>query len=110
MVDITVLGSALSSIKTATEIAKIIKDSCDSLEKAEVKPKIAEMIIALADIKMELADVQNLLIDKDKNITDLEERLDTKQSLFWSKPYYLIKKEIRMMDHFVSLVMTLKTN
>jgi hypothetical protein len=53
MVDIAILGSALGSIKTATDIAKLIKNSGTSLEKAEVKLQVAELISSLADIKME---------------------------------------------------------
>ena len=92
MVDIAILGSALGSIKTATDIAKLIKDSGTSLEKAEVKLQIAELISSLADIKMELADVQNILIEKDQSIIDLQSQLNTKESVTWSKPYYFIEK------------------
>ncbi|WP_019030184.1 hypothetical protein [Colwellia piezophila] len=93
MVDIAILGSALSSIKTATDIAKLIKDSGTSLEKAEVKLQIAELISSLADIKMELADVQTILIEKDQNITELRNQLNTKESVVWSKPYYFVGQD-----------------
>lgn len=91
MLDIAVLGSALGSIKTATDIAKLIKDSGTSLEKAEVKLQIAELISSLADIKMELANVQTVLVEKDQNITDLKSKLNTKKSVVWSKPYYFLE-------------------
>ena len=90
MVDIALLGSALGSIKTATDIAKLIKDSGSSLEKAEIKLQIAELISSLADIKMELADVQTILMDKDQKIVELESKLNTKESVVWSKPYYFL--------------------
>lgn len=93
MVDIAILGSALGSIKTATDIAKLIKDSGSSLEQAEVKLQIAELISSLADIKMELADVQTVLIDKEQKISELEIKLKTKQSVIWSKPYYFTEKD-----------------
>jgi len=91
MVDIAILGSALGSIKTATDIAKLIKDSGTSLEKAEIKLQIADLISSLADIKMELANVQTVLIEKDQNITELKNQLNTKQSVVWSKPYYFVQ-------------------
>lgn len=90
MVDIAILGAALGSIKTATDIAKLIKDSGTSLEKAEIKLQIAELISSLADIKMELANVQSVLVEKDQNIIELENKLSTKESVSWSKPYYFI--------------------
>jgi len=92
MVDIAILGSALGSIKTATDIAKLIKYSGTSLENAEVKLQIADLISSLADIKMELADVQTILIEKDKNILALRDQLNTKESVIWSKPYYFVEK------------------
>lgn len=92
MLDIAILGSALGSIKTATEIAKLIKDSATSLENAEVKLQIAELISSLADIKMELADVQTVLIEKEQSILDLRSQLNTKKAVIWSKPYYFIEK------------------
>ncbi|QHJ13222.1 hypothetical protein FX988_03483 [Paraglaciecola mesophila] len=92
MVDIAILGSALGSIKTATDIAKLIKNSGTSLEQAEVKLQIAELISSLADIKMELADVQAILIEKDQFITELQTLLNMKESVVWSKPYYFVEK------------------
>lgn len=93
MLDIAILGSALGSIKTATDIAKLIKDSGTSLENAEVKLQIAELISSLADIKMELADVQSVLIEKDQCILDLRNQLNTKEAVIWSKPYYFVIKD-----------------
>ena len=92
MVDIATLGTALSSIKTATDIAKLIKNSGTSFEQAEVKLQIAELISSLADIKLELADVQSIIIEKDKAITKLTNQLSTQQSVVWSKPYYFVEK------------------
>ncbi|EPF1537125.1 hypothetical protein ACSQRU_001681 [Vibrio vulnificus] len=91
MVDISILSAALGSVKTATEIARLIKDSGTSLEKAEVKLQVAELIGTLADIKMELADVQTLLIQKDEEIAALQNKLMLKDSVIWEKPYYFIK-------------------
>ena len=54
MVGITTVGSIFTSVKTAIDIAKLIKDSGVSLEKAEVKLQLAELIGALANVKIEL--------------------------------------------------------
>ena len=50
--DMTAITAVLGSIKTATEIAKYIKDSNVSFEKAETKLRLAELIGALADAKL----------------------------------------------------------
>ncbi|WNC71445.1 hypothetical protein RGQ13_15130 [Thalassotalea psychrophila] len=91
MTDIAMIGAALGSIKTAADIARLIKNSGTSLEKAEVKLQFAELISALADAKIDLADVQALLFDKEQKITELVNQLATKKAVIWEKPYYFVK-------------------
>ncbi|MFA6500209.1 MAG: hypothetical protein WC256_07720 [Desulfurivibrionaceae bacterium] len=93
MTDISTIGAALGAIKSAADIAKLIKDSGASLEQAEVKLKIAELISSLADAKIELAEVQVQLSNKDKEIESLQERLSVKNTVVWEKPYYWVVKE-----------------
>ena len=88
MPDIATISAALGSIKAATDIAKLIKDSGSSLEKAEVKLQIAELISSLADAKIDLAGVQFELLEKDQEIDNLKNLLNTKESVVWEKPYY----------------------
>ena len=54
MADIATIAAALGSLKTATDIAKLIKDSGSSLEQAEVKLQIAELISSLAEANWKL--------------------------------------------------------
>lgn len=86
--DLTSISTLLGSIKAATEIAKLIKDSDVSLEKAETKLKLAELISALADAKIEVTEVQQALFDKDAEVRGLQEQLRLKAQLQWEKPYY----------------------
>ena len=90
MTDITTISAALGSIKVATDIARLIKDSGASLEQAEVKLQIAELIVSLADAKIELAEVQVLLSSKDREIEELKKKLITKEAIVWEKPYYWV--------------------
>lgn len=92
MPDITTIAGLLGSVKTATEIAKLIKDSGTSLEQAEIKLQMAELISALADVKMEIADIQTELISKNEQIAELKRKLEAKDSVTWEKPYYFIIK------------------
>ncbi|TXI83481.1 MAG: hypothetical protein E6Q40_10930 [Cupriavidus sp.] len=55
---ITTITALLGGVKTATDIARGIKDSGVTLEAAEMKFKLAELISALAGVKMEAATVQ----------------------------------------------------
>lgn len=85
---IATITSAISSLKAATDIAKLIKDSGYTLQKAEIKLKLADMLGSLADTKINLAEVQELLLEKDKLIKELEARLNLKEKLKWESPYY----------------------
>ncbi len=93
MADISYIGLALSSIKTAAEIAKLIKESSVSLEQAEVKMKLAELMSALAEAKMEIANVQDELSKKDNCIKRLEDTLNVRKKLTWESPYYWFDNE-----------------
>lgn len=88
MTGITEISAIFSSIKTATDIAKLIKDSTTSLEEAEIKLKMAELISALADIKIELSEVQVSQRDKEQKILNLEEQLNKKDKISFDGKIY----------------------
>jgi hypothetical protein len=88
MADIATISAIFSSVKTATEIAKLIKDSTTSLEEAEIKLKMAELISALADIKIELSEVQLIQREKEEKISELEKLLSKKDKLTFKKDMY----------------------
>lgn len=87
MQELTIISSILGSVKTATEITKLLRDSDLSLEKAEVKLKLADLVVALADTKMQLADVQELLREKDQKIAELEDAFKIKGQIVCPKHY-----------------------
>ena len=82
------IASLLGSVKTATEIAKFVKDSDVSIEKAETKLKLAELISALADVKIEAAEIQQALLERDGRIRELERAAETRAALDWREPCY----------------------
>lgn len=86
--DIASISTALGSIKTASEIAKLIKNSDLSLQDAELKLKLADLISSLADAKIEIAEIQSELIEKQGKISELEGMLQLKGEVTWDKPYY----------------------
>jgi hypothetical protein len=81
MPDIATIGAALSSIKTASDIAKSLRESDLSLKKAELKLKLADLLVSLADAKMELVEVQEELSQKDKQIAELSSAFEAKDDL-----------------------------
>lgn len=88
--DIQSISAALAGIKTATDIAKLFKDTDVSFEKAEAKLKLAELISALAEVKIQMADIQQSLIDKDAELRVAKEQLAVKENLHWESPFYWI--------------------
>jgi hypothetical protein len=86
--DFGAITAALGSIKTATEIAKYIKETDLSLEKAETKLKLADLISALADAKLEVVGVQQSLAEAEGQIETLEKQLQVRANLTWEEPYY----------------------
>ena len=88
MIDIAV---AVSSVKSAIEIAKVLKDSSDSFDKAEFKLQLAELIGSLADAKMQIAEIQEALIESDKEKKELINELNLRENLIYEKPYYFKK-------------------
>jgi hypothetical protein len=88
MTDIATISSMLSSIKTASDIAKLFRDTDLSFEKAEQKLKLADLISALADAMIEAAEIQELISSKNKRIKELEEAVETKVKLQWQAPFY----------------------
>ena len=81
MPDLALFGAALTSLKTATEIAKTLPDNDLAVEKAEFKLKLADIIGALADARVELAELQETVSAKDARIVHLEQAFAAKDSL-----------------------------
>lgn len=93
MPDLATIGAALSSLKTATDIVKFLRESDLSLERAELKLKLADLLSSLADAKIELIEVQEALAEKDKKIAELEHAFHNKDSLVRQyDAYYAVDK------------------
>jgi hypothetical protein len=90
MPDIASISAILSSIKAASDIAKLLKDADLSLEKAELRLKLADLVSALADARIEMASVQETLNVKDQQIRELQEASRIKSQLQYEQPYYWI--------------------
>lgn len=88
--DIAAIGSLLTSLKAATDIAKFIRESDVSLERAELKLKLAELVEALANAKLEAADVQQGILDRDELIRELKVAAKLRSDLKWIQPCYYI--------------------
>lgn len=88
MSELLVVSSILSSLKTATDIAKFLRETDLSVEKAEMKLKLADLVSSLADAKMQITDVQEVLAEREKRIRELEEAFQSKDLLVKVKDVY----------------------
>lgn len=86
--DIAAISSALGALKAATDLVKVIRESDLSLEKAETKLKLAELISALADAKIAVAEMQEEMLAKDKRIRELEDQREKVEKLIYVAPFY----------------------
>lgn len=94
--DIASISQALSSLKAASDIVSIIRSSNTSLDKAEINFRLAELTSALAEAKMSIAHVQQQLLDKDTEISELQQQLKLKGQMVWEDPaYYLVEGDAR---------------
>lgn len=81
MTDGASIAGAVQSARIAFDLVKTIYDSSASLERAEMRLRLAEVIGALADVKIQIAEVQGHLGQKDGRIRELEEALEVKVTL-----------------------------
>lgn len=91
--EILQVTSAIVGIKNAIDIAKLIKESGASLEKAEMNMKLAELISALADAKISMASIQEVVAEKEAEIKRLKNELEKRGKMVWHSPYYFLETE-----------------
>lgn len=72
------ISAALTSLKAATDIVKVIRESETSLAQAELKLQLAELMGALAETKIQLSDIQSQVADRDAEIARLDGALKMK--------------------------------
>ena len=86
--DLSAIPAILTSIKTATDLTKLIIDSGHSLKDAENKLKLSAIITALADANIKIAEIQQHIIEKENEINTLNKKLILKNKMNWEHPYY----------------------
>jgi len=87
------ITAALAGVKHASDIAKLIKNSEVSLEAAEVKLKLADLIDNLADAKVEIAKFKEILSERDAEIRRLKKQIEKDGNMVYEEPYYFLVKD-----------------
>ncbi len=91
MIEIPAMAAILVSLKNASDIARMIKDSGATLKQAEINLKLADLIGSLADAKMEFANIRNLLTEREEEIRRLNNELRVKSDMEYEEPYYFMR-------------------
>lgn len=81
MADVASVASALAAVKTSLEIAKGLRAGSASLESAELKMKILELVEALGDARQNLLDAQDEIRALRTRIAELEHAGDVRSRL-----------------------------
>lgn len=79
--DLASITGALNAIKTATDIAQAVRTSENSLNEAELKLRLADLMGALAEAKIELSQLIGEVAEKDRMIEALKEQIKKKESI-----------------------------
>src|SRR5688572_20242319 len=75
------IGTALSSINAAIDLARSISSAPNALERAELQHRLSEMMLALADAKVALAEAKIGGVNLESKIAELEEALRNKSNI-----------------------------
>jgi uncharacterized coiled-coil DUF342 family protein len=92
MNEFEVVSVGLTSIKTAIDIAKTLKNIDKSYNDAEVKLKIIDLMDKLADVKEKLLDIKDENLSYRIRIKELEEQIRLKEELIFEYGVYWFSK------------------
>jgi hypothetical protein len=93
MIELGAVTTALASVKTASEILKIIRGAGQELESAEYKLKLAELTETLADLRIFMSELRESLLEKDAEISSLKDALQLKATVIRHSDVYYEKDE-----------------
>ncbi len=81
MADMAVIASVLTSLKTATDLTKLLKEADSSFTVSEWKLKLAGITDALAEAKLSLSGIKELMLEKDEEIKLLKQAIEQKRNI-----------------------------
>lgn len=81
MPDISAIAAALSGLKSATEVAKFLRDADVAIKTADLKLKVVELVDGLATAKLSIAEIQDVIAAKDAEIKRLSDALKLREEV-----------------------------
>ncbi len=98
MADVTTVTTVLASLKTASEIANLLRSSDLSLEKAEMKLRLADLVGTLADARMQVADLQEAMSAQETRIAALQEAFRINGDMVKKLDAYYLRDGVAEVD------------
>ena len=81
MADMAIIASVLTSLKTATDLTKLLREADSSFTISEWKLKLAGITDALAEARLSLAEIKELMIEKEEEIKRLTDAIEQKKNI-----------------------------
>jgi|SaaInl8_200m_RNA_FD_contig_81_67555_length_1211_multi_2_in_0_out_0_1 hypothetical protein len=102
MIDVSVISAGLSSVKTAIDIAKELKNADSLLKDAETKLKIADLLEALSELKVLLYETRDENQALKDSLKEIQAKLDIQGEVEFRDGHYYLKqpKEGQAPGHF----------
>ena len=91
MSELPAVAAFVGSVRTATEVAKLLMSSGSALEKAELKMKLAELLEALAEAKIQAVAIQEELAASQELARAFRERLEIAEKVVYRAPSYFLQ-------------------
>ncbi|MBY8024876.1 hypothetical protein KW469_07340 [Vibrio fluvialis] len=91
MVDISAISMGLTSIKTALDITKDLRNADLSVKDAELKLKLADLIEALSDAKIQMSEIKDENQSLRDTIKEYERKLALKAEVIFENGHCFLK-------------------
>ncbi len=89
---IEAIGALKTSLEVATTIAKTVKDINRAVDEATYKAQLAELLLALSETHINISELNNVLIEKDTQISNLQNQLSIQENLTYKDPVYWLNQ------------------
>jgi hypothetical protein len=91
---VSAISTAASSLRMAAEVGRALAESSGTLERAELKLRLADMMGAVADARSHLAEIQEATAEQQREIARLRDAFEQRESTVrWHDAYYKANAE-----------------
>jgi len=100
MPDFVFIATIANSLRVTTDIAKGLREVDRGLQTAELTSKLVDLMNALTDARAAVLSVQEELSVKEQEVRELQEKLDLREHMTYSPPFYWLEKDGKRQGPF----------